>query len=629
MKMSVSRSLILLTLGLLTLIGCNSQDKQTSNPDKPEPPTEDCQLNWQQTFEHLNRTWLRSRYDHSCVEQADNAPAIRTSKDAATALHYQNIFDRERERYGYHPRFIPGRPYFDANNLPWMIVNNMNQFNRGDDQPGYHQDPVTLAHTDKPLHALTYDDRVYSSFYGNGVECTDCDSYLVRLTESGEWVSISLRELERELGFRQNDDGLDGYRYRYIEQVYFQNNGDVFFKLDHGVVRYQASSQSWLGYSKHWIAQTEMVGDGEHAPLFVRAKNSTYTISRLVSQGNGELIWQDEVVPLPLSLGLYRGSHPIVWHGNTLHIAAISFDALDHNRQDYNTGQYYVRYQLGSESADVMFMGWSGSTSEATPDSHNQPIIHIDSKDRLHFLSGAHNHQIWHRYSQLPVTDERWNNNHQLWVDGETANDKFSPGPDSPVARYPGDLPLKDGVNYVGQSYGRYTYVHGVITEGDNLYLAMRNTAPDTDAPSGYRLEWLKGELQSGGNYQWQDVGVVVMPNWQQYSNYTQKVHQDKLGNLYLLFTYEIQNFNDDSWFNQSLRVSKSSQQECAELSNNSDCIHVVTEHYRRWPNEALAGSSSRYSQPYQHNPTLLVSTDNGQNWRLANTETFLAHRIP
>lgn len=205
----------------------------------PPPITNNCKLNWQQTFTDLNRNWTRSQYDHNCDETAQPAPQFTTSSDASSSVQYTNIFDGERERYGYNPRFIPGRPYFDANNLPWMIVNNMNQFNVGDGLPGHHQDPVTLEKTNKPLHALTYDDRVYSSLYSDANPCTDCDSYLVRLTPKGEWIGTSLRAMQQEFGFRQNADGLDGYRYRYIEQVYFQDNGDVFFKLDHGAVRYQ------------------------------------------------------------------------------------------------------------------------------------------------------------------------------------------------------------------------------------------------------------------------------------------------------------------------------------------------------------------------------------------------------
>ncbi|MGR5501032.1 hypothetical protein ACQKP3_09920 [Vibrio sp. DNB22_10_4] len=619
-------SSLMLCAGVL-LSGCDSSNSAGNAPSQP-PSTNRCDVDWQQSFTDLNRDWTRSQYDHHCDETAQPAPQFTTSSDASSSVHYANIFDGERERYGYNPRFIPGRPYFDANNLPWMIVNNMNQFNVGDGQPGYHQDPVTLEKTNKPLHALTYDDRVYSSLYSDANPCTDCDSYLVRLTPNGEWISTSLRAMEQEFGFRQNADGLDGYRYRYIEQVYFQDNGDVFFKLDHGAIRYQVQTQTWQGYKKNWLAQTEMVGNGSQPPLFIRTSNnnSEYAISRLIDIGNDELDWQEETLSLPIHLGLYRGSKPVIWEGNTLHIAAISYDESALNRLDYNTGQYYVRYQLGTEQADVLFMGWSGSTSEAAPDGHNQPILLLDSQKRLHFISGAHNHQIWHRYSLEPVTNNDWNNGDNLWGN-VTANDKFSYGRETPVGRYPEETSSDNNVNYVGQSMGRYTYVHAVIQSDDSILLAMRNTAPATSAPSGYRLEWIAGTPQTNGQYQWQDKGVIVMPNWQQYSNYTQKLHQDKRGNLYLLYTYEIQNFNDDTWFNQMLRVSKSSQQECELLSDAKDCIHVVSEHYRRWPNEILAGSPNRYSQQFQHHPVLLVSSDKGNTWRLATTEALLSQK--
>ncbi len=619
---------LLATIATMMLFGCGEEQSSPPPPTtKPvEPP---CQVNWDESVQDLNRTWQRSVYDHSCNEHALNQNTFAVSSQPGDHIQYQNIFDRERELYGYNPRFIPGRPYFDANNSPWMIVNNMNQLDSRS-LPAKHIDPVTGSDTGKALHALTYDDRVYSSLYSDNAPCDSCDSYLVRMTNEGKWVSISLRQLELEFDFRQNGDGLDGYRYRYIEQVYFQNNGDVFFKLDHGVIRYQASTQTWHGYKKNWTAQMEMVGNGSQPPLFIKAdtNNKLYAINRLIVTDSGELTWQSETINLGLSLGLYRGSSAVVWYGNTLHIAGMSHDATMNNRQDYNTGQYYVRYQLGSGSGensddtDIVFMGWSGSTSQTSPDSHNQPIVLLDSAQRLHFISGAHNHQIWHRSSLLPISDAQWSNHDQLWPAQVTSSDKFTAGPMSPVSRYPNDAPLQNGVDYVGQEYGRYTYVHAQIGQDDRLYIAMRNTA-SSDEPQGYRLEWITGEPLGDGSYSWQDHGVIVQPNWSQYSNYTQKLHLDKQGNLYLLYTYEIQNFSDTTWYNRQERRSKQSQSQCAELSSASDCIDVKTTHYSLWPNERLEGSSSRYSQAFQHDPVLLYSDDRGLTWSLATTDHF------
>jgi hypothetical protein len=267
-------------------------------------------------------------------------------------------------------------------------------------------------------------------------------------------------------------------------------------------------------------------------------------------------------------------------------------------------------------------MGWSGSTSQSSPDSHNQPILLLDSTQRIHFISGAHNHQIWHRASLQPVSDAQWNNNRQRWSAGVTSDDKFTSGPMSPVSRYPSDVPLQSGVDYVGQEFGRYTYVHAQIGKDDRLYIAMRNTA-SSDEPQGYRLEWITGEPLGNGHYNWQDHGVIVQPNWSQYSNYTQKLHIDRQGNLYLLYTYEIQNFSDTSWYNRQARISKQTQTQCAELSSASDCIDVKTTHYSLWPSEVLDGSPSRYSQAFQHDPVLLFSRDHGLTWSLATTEHF------
>ena len=204
-----------------------------------------------------------------------------------------------------------------------------------------------------------------------------------------------------------------------------------FFKADHGVFHYIASENKWAGYKANWLGNYYMVGDGVSLPVFVLdrpsatdAKHNLYKLN-IDGLGSGTL----EYVPIDhgFRFGLERGSQAAILYDNTLHLAGMSYDtkAADSNA-DYNTANYYIRYHLETGQLDTQFMGWTGSTTDLTVDPHNQPALVMDSDGYLHYLSGAHNHRIWHRKSLLPISDAAWNNNNQSWAQGTTADDKFS-----------------------------------------------------------------------------------------------------------------------------------------------------------------------------------------------------------
>lgn len=593
------------------------------DPNKQVAKTDNCEVDWTETSVAYGRTWKRSYYDHDCDELNGAEPTIVPDLQSPQPISYTNIFDRERENHDYNPRFIPGRTYFDKKNLPWIYVNNMNQLDLSEGAPGVHVGAVSGKPTGKPLHALTYDDRTYRPFYSSTNECQRCDAYIQRMDENGQWHIISIRDLEEEFGFTKHWGGPDGYRYRYMEQIYFTDNGDVFFKVDNGVIHYRAATNDWKGYPRSWTGTTEMVGDGKGLPVFMRSETSTkqLTVIQFVADSNGNLSLKDTAVPLSKKFIIYRGSNPAILEGNTLHVAAYNKDNNDPNWSNYNTGQYYIRYQLDTGDLDEIFMGFTGNPSKSGTDDHNRPIVLLDSKKYLHFISGAHGHQIWHRRSLLPITDSSWNNANVKFssTDSELL---FTPGPMEPVSRYPKDSPLQDGVDYLGASDGGYTYIHARLDSKDNLHLAVRNNSVGKTT-SGYRLEYIRGTSDGNGDYKWDKRGTLVEPNWKMYSNYKQKLHIDNQDNIYVTYTYEIQNFSDSTWYNAKTENKLTSLGACAAQSAEQDCVHVKNEHYKRWPDEALSGTSTRYVQNGMHDPVTISSSDGGETWSLVTSDDF------
>lgn len=661
MKMSSTFRLLVSALTIFLLVqGCSSEGTDTDNadvlsdaqpdagqdipgiepeptepePTEPEPtepePTEP--QNDPQSALDYGRVWLPSPYDHAESEFLVSGPHVVTSDDGDShrSIQYQKIFDRERELLGYNPRYLPGRPYFDRYNLPWIYVHNQNQISFTDPASPIHVSPVTDQPTGNKLHQITYDDRVYQQRYSDGTLCVGCEDYLLRLTQDARWVYLSIDELGREFGFKAPPhDGRQRTVTREKEHIYFQDNGDVFLAADHGILHYRMASNSWAGYPRSGIGRTNLlVGDGSKPPVFIQSNwpdHDRFRVTELYDDGAGSIGFRNHEFVHGGSLTFDYGTQTVVRLGDTLHVAAMSKSESAYGRPDFNTAMVYARLHLGSSAIDTLFMGWGGNSGYAPPDDHNKPALLIDSQKYLHFFSGAHGHHIWHRHSLLPVDDPGWSNGDQPWSSGVAADDKFSPGPVHAMTESPHTTPAQMNVDYIGGQKG-YTYIQPRLTRDDVIHVVMRMEDYEYRASNRSRtLRYIKGYPQGNGEYLWIDRGNLLEPNWQSYSNYRHRLHVDRNDNLYLTYTYEIQNFFDGDWFNSvTFNRELKSGDACAAETNAGDCINIVDEHHRRWPNEPLSDLGGYgYGQNFVHDPVLIGSNDSGGSWSLTTTEHF------
>ena len=643
------RSSVILLLSLILVVSCSSgsnsdpalEDGNNSTDPATDPATDPGtdpgtdQSTDQSTDPgtgEFGRYWDPSPYDHAESELNGNSPIITTSESESSGnpIRYKRVFDRERELFGYNPRFLPGRVYFDKSNLPWIYVSNLNQLGGSDPLYPEHVSALNDNPTGRSLTSLTYNYEGYSGRYSDANPCDRCDAYIQRLTKDGKWVTLSINQLSNEFGFDQSPTRVYSNTYRLVEQVYFQNNGDVFLKAEHGVLHYRADLNKWNGYPKAYTFSYLLVGNGEKPPLLIR-KNwpdlDAYYISQLV--GSGDLQWKEYSIDLQLKLDLMEEGHPVSWVGNTLHIAAMSADKEVMNREEYNSAQFYVRFNLETEETDTMFMGWSGSQSQSDPDTHNFPVAVVDSKGYLHYLSGAHAHHFWHRRSLKPVTDPSWSNSNNAWEMGISANDKFTPGPELPMARFPADSPLQPNVNYIGKTDGWYTFIQYRIDSKDVIHLTTIDHSKDgtnRSYPGFMRLTYVRGTPTGDGDYRWVDRGGLVTPNWDRFSNYWHKIDMDRNDRLYVSYSYEIQNTPLNYWYNQNLRTGWLDKEACVAASTESDCVNVTELHNQRWGDEPLRPRGQNLDQPYPHDGVLIASDDGGTTWYIPTTDDFLNH---
>lgn len=570
-------------------------------------------------------TWTISPFDSCQQELGQNAPRIVTNCNADnTPMRYQNIFDRERELYGYNPRFIPSRPYFDKYNLPWIYGNNMNQLGGPDPQYPVHVSAVSDQLTGRQLTATTYDQSIFADRYSDSNPCERCDAYIQRLTKEGKWVVYSLKQLAEEFGFRKHPLGVSGGFYRRMEQIYFQDNGDVFLRSDHGVFHFREDSNSWTGYPKNWIGSLFMLGNGDSPPLFINnnwPSNDRFNVKQLV--GTDQLEWREFEILHNQNLQLFTEGTPAAWVGNTLHIAAFNTSSTIMDRQQYNSALNYVRYNLDTGATDVGFMGWSGSESQQGSDNHSFSAMLVDSNNFIHFLSSAHGHQIWHRASLNSVTDSDWNNGGDVWSESINADSKFTSGPETPFARTSAESGIKPGVDYVGDPLGKYTYVHTKIDSEDRIHISMRKEHrdgdPDVEFGSMYRtLNYIVGEPQGNGSYQLDRKGDLVVPNWNSYSVFKQKLTTDRENRIYVSYNSQMAAFSDNVWYDPVGRIRYNRQSWCEDVRGQGNCLHIQGRHNELWPDEPLNGNNGRnLFQPYAHDLALIGSSDGGKTWTI------------
>lgn len=448
---------------------------------------------------------------------------------------------------------------------------------------------------------------------------------------------LQIDAMAEEFGFEKTPQGMDNQtRYRRIEQIYFQNNGDVFIKADHGLLRYKSSDDMWIGYPRPWLGRSELVGDGKQPPLFLNVNWPTldrYSVQRMIDLGDGGLSWKYSEIIHGEKLTLYFGNQPAVLVGDELHIAGFNWSDTINGRQDHNSAQTYVRHNLTTGATNTLFMGWSGSPSREKPDNHNEPIMLVDGQGYLHFISGAHGHQIWHRKSLLNVTSAEWNASGTSWGNEISAQDKFTPGPEAPVAQHSQNSPLEPGVDYIGGISMEVTYPHARIDSQNNIHLVVREESPDGSETwtSKRRLYYLKGIPNGQGSYIWERRGNLVTPNWVSYSNYKQKVNIDRQDRVYVTYMYEIQNFTRTQWYNTSTRQRFDNADSCSVISNMDDCVNISQEHDKRWPDEQLVdvlpGDNWGLTQIYMHDPVIIGSDDGGDSWTITTTQELLSRK--
>lgn len=295
-------------------------------------------------------------------------------------IAYKGLSFRERQLYGYNPRYIPAAVTFDISNRPYIMTG------------------------------------IFDDYYPAG-EWTDV--YIQTLDDKGSWTACSINDLFKA-EFPQIGDTKFYSGTHLPEKIAFDQSGGMYF-----FAKAQATSKSYLFYSKDGLKTYDVYevanyGILEQYDSFQSAvklnaigfdtKGTQALISFIEHTAGGGLSITDAVkiadaksAYLPQHSG---GGNAFLTTGDKTHIAYINMDEI--TPREFGTKQYYVCFDHKTQSfSKPVYLGFTTSPN-LTPDAHNGPAITADSEGTLHIVLGSHGRA--HKYTYSTDNGKSWSN---------------------------------------------------------------------------------------------------------------------------------------------------------------------------------------------------------------------------
>jgi len=487
-----------------------------------------------------------SPWQHANPEVMSPAPVF-TPGSAPVTFGPGGSFVRERENYGYDPRFKPNKITFSHDNRPFILVG-LYPFQTA--ELGYYLDEDPSSNT------ITLARRAWME-----------EAYIQTLDENGNWIVINLEEIYG------SDVGYGSYLDFQPYMGIFENNDRVVFDAEGGMYFFSYGRADTGSAYANYVSKLFYSADSSpenfkgyylpkgYYPEIADSFNSDRKLSLLIASDKkinaisvkrdmDDLAFTESVIVSspdcnsqfgPMHTGIVNPSATI---GNITHVVYLDIFKPIGNE----TAQYYNWYNSKTGEVGTPVLLGSTISGSNNPDSHNGPVITVDSENTLHVVLGAHNSPMKYTYS----TDggKTWPAATQL-VDSGT---------------YPSLVTAPDGT----------------------LHLIFRRIEDNQ-----WKLWYFRKPL--GGA--WQDMGKLTQPVHQGYAVYYHKLTIDRIGRLFLFYTYFTMDMSS------------------AEIS----------EYTAKWPNDPYpVNGADEVNSNFAHDPVILMSDTGGNTWRLATTQDFV-----
>ena len=479
-----------------------------------------------------------------------------------TPFHYQKLFDRERELYGYNPRFMPGNITFMKDNTPVIRFGVQGKIGS---------------------HKTSYKGRKFTEL-----------NYIQKLGKNGKWyiTDSHMKSLRKYLKLKQKDSLLVMSGERVPETVEFDHH-DNAYTLVTARIKDDRFNSNFLLYShngmKNWqvypLIEPRRIEPAflnywrkgnDLPPVILAKKKNTLGIYVLSRKADNTLNISPYIVLAKGKKLLFQnsmsgvGSPLITLCGKTF----LVYSKLEKHPNSDGVPQYIVSYDHKSgKVSKTISLGYSGHRV----DGHNASVIAADSKNYLHVVLGTHWHSMPYLKSKKPADCNSWQPREYV---GAGASNAYS----------------FDGLSYPGF----------MVDKKDNLHLVVRGRSTKYEGlPTGRGnpVDYALIAFRKEPGKPWSKRQDLVVPGHLNYSNYYQKISMNRLGRIYLAYYYYTAHFWRRNRVNASMR-----------------------EYVKRWGDEVGNDPRNIKCENdvRAHDPVLIDSPDNGKRWQISTTREFL-----
>jgi hypothetical protein len=476
--------------------------------------------------EYIGSLTATAQSDPSVVESA-GIRVICGESPVGDQLDMPIVLERyqhENYQFGYAPDYIENEVYFDLENRPWIRHRTEHKY-----PSNYLQTLIDGSWVERsfvPALERAYPD--FRGFYMGG------GSMAAKWAFDGQNGGYTTAHMLREEGPRMNalvftpDEGrsyeahgFDGDRHD-IEQFTGHNaltDPPPFLSYE----RTAPHEATYCAYHNLWLYTPERTGDSVEIgePVLVSdrclgsCQHSGGPASSVTRDGKTHVAWGEVTTEDVPGVPTYVATY------------------------DHETGEF----------GEPVFMAYAPPINDV----HNVPAITMDSEGYIHVVTGAHGDNFKYRRSLEP------NDAYSGWTETVNVLESGRVDPDTD----------EDG-------RGAQTYISLVCDQDDNLHIVFRQWRKGVDDYHGDNIYAALSMQTKPKGEEWGPARPMVIPVVDGYSIYYHKLTTDRLGNLYLSYSY---------W----------------------------TSHHTYQPD---------FPQHF-HNRAVIVSKDQGETWKLVETEDF------
>lgn len=523
----------------------------------------------------FSQVWKPSKFEHTGTElSASQSPVIIPG---TSPLKFTQIYESERDRFGWNPRFMPGEVSFDASNRPYIRTGGLYIDEHNKERYGLKSNFIQTLGPGKKWIAVKLEDILsskipnfsatiaQSEWVGDtrvlvddeGSIYTIANRYLLRNNSSDQWNVINISGLSGRIKLESSSDK-DTKRLPVVHSL-------------HGQVKSLQMMPDLTLQESQLIADSVDMSPGHSGAgkATIRIGNKTwfsYAGQSLIERTDPDV----QAIPDLNTLNTYLNyAYETAGQGLSTMPGSPQFVSFF----DHTTGT----------RGNPILIGFGRNTFTPDVDSHNGPVMEKDNDGFLHVITGAHQHQFFHVYSKVkdPVQRSDWTKNF-------------------PIVERRGPA---TGVTYAS-----------LVCDGNNtLHLVTRNMSQDLDN-SGSRLpslqmntnnmtrhlDYYRGRKNQNGSWTWEDLGALILPIWNKgYSVFYHRLTLDRRDRLFLSYSLMI------------------------EITSVLDPTGSYESGYLlKWPEYVRAGSGG--STEWQaHNAGMIMSSDHGNTWRIVTTDDF------